>query len=32
MRIQRWLMKSLFLPGVADGFDVHPIDERKKVG
>jgi hypothetical protein len=27
MRIQRWLSKSLFSPGVADGFDVTPIPD-----
>jgi len=31
LRIQRLLMKSLFSPGVADGFEVSPIEDGKKV-
>lgn len=27
MRIQRWLSKSLFSPGVADGFDVSAVED-----
>ena len=30
MRIQRWLMKSLFTPGVADGFDVSKSSRREE--
>jgi len=31
VRIQRWLSKSLFSPGVADGFEVSPTEAGKKV-
>lgn len=31
LRIQRWLSRSLFSAGVADGYDVHPVDGGKRV-
>ncbi len=31
IRIQRWLSRSLFSPGVADGLEVFPAEEGKKV-
>lgn len=31
LRIQRWLSRSLFSAGVADGYDVHPIEGGKRV-
>lgn len=31
LRLQRWLSRSLFSPGVADGLDVLPIDSGNRV-